>query len=80
MEGGVGSTLNPQLRMSASKDGGKKYNNEISRGFGKVGEFLRQPIYRALGRFTQSAVFKFIMSDSVKPVFIRLEAEIQGGR
>lgn len=80
MEGGVGDAVNdPQLRLSVSKDA-KKYNNEISRGFGKIGEFLRQPIWRGLGRFTQLSVLRFVLSDAVKPVFIKLEADIRGGR
>lgn len=81
MEGGVGSAVNdPLIRMSVSNDGGKKYNNELSRGFGKVGENKRQAIWRGLGRFTQSFVLKFVLSDSVKPVFTKLEADIKAGR
>ncbi|MCK5609377.1 hypothetical protein KAR91_46320 [Candidatus Pacearchaeota archaeon] len=80
MEGGVGDAVNdPQLRLSVSKDA-KKFNNELSRGFGKVGEFLRQAIWRGLGRFTQMSVLNFVMSDDVKPVFIKLEANIKAGR
>ena len=80
MESGVGTDIDPIIRLSVSNDGGKKFNNELSRGFGKVGEFLKRAIWRRLGRFTQYAVFKFEMSDAVKPVFIALHADIKGGR
>lgn len=77
MESGVGDAIDePQIRLSTSKDA-KKFNNELSRGFGKVGEFNRRAIWRKLGRFSRYSVFKFVMSDAVKPVFIKLEAVIK---
>jgi hypothetical protein len=80
MESGVGTaTLDPQLRLSFSKDGGKTYNNELWRGFGKIGKYITRAIFRRLGRFPRYAVMKFEMSEKVKPVFIKLEAQIRGG-
>ena len=66
--------------MSISSDGGKKFKDELSRGFGKIGEFMKRAIWRRLGRFTRYAVFKFELSDAVKPVFISLHATMKGGR
>ena len=78
MESGVGTaTLDPQMRLSYSKDA-KTYNNEITRGFGKIGEYNQQVIWRRLGRFSRYAVLKFEMSDAVKPVIIKLEADMIG--
>ena len=80
MESGVGDAIDdPQLRLSVSKNA-KTFNNELSRGFGKVGQFNSRAIWRKLGRFSRLTVLKFVLSDAVKPVFIKLEANIKGGR
>ena len=81
MEFGVGdlTTIDPQIRMSYSNDG-RSFNNELSRSIGKIGQYTRRAIWRRLGRFSRLAVFKFVMSDPVKPVFIKLEANIRGGQ
>lgn len=81
MESGVGDyTVEiPQVRMSSSPDG-KTYNNDLSRSIGKIGEYFKRCIWYKLGRFSRFAVFKFTMSDPVKPVVIKLEANIRGGQ
>ena len=81
MESGVGLSgeAEPVIRLSVSNDGGKTFNNEISRGFGKIGEYWRRSIWRRLGRFARTAVFKFELSERVKPVIIKLDAKIRGG-
>ncbi len=80
-ESGVGdlTTLDPQIRLSTSPDG-RTYNNELSRSIGKIGEYFKRSIWSKLGRFPRFAVFKFVMSDPVKPVFIKLEANIRSGK
>lgn len=80
-ESGVGdlTTKNPQIRLSTSPDG-RSYNDELSRPIGKIGEYFKRAIWNKLGRFPRFAVFKFEMSDSVKPVFIKLEANIRSGK
>ena len=45
-----------------------------------VGEFNKRQIWYRLGRFPRMTVFKFTMSDAVKPVFIKLEANIRSGQ
>lgn len=81
MESGVGDldTLDPQIRMSYSKDG-KSFSNELFRSIGKIGQFQRRASWNKLGRFPRFAVVKFSMSDKVKPVFIKLEAKIRASR
>ena len=78
-ESGVGdaTTPNPQVRMSRSKDG-KTFSDEKLRSIGRVGEFNHRQIWRRLGRVARFELFKFVMSDPVKPVFIKLEARMRG--
>ena len=52
-------------------------NQELSRSLGGIGEFNKRQIWYRLGRFPRMAIFKFIMSDPVKPVFIKLEASVR---
>jgi len=77
-ESGVGdlTVINPQVRMSTSVDG-RSFNDELSRSIGKIGEYFKRAIWYRLGRFPRMAVFKFTMSDPVKPVFIKLEARVR---
>lgn len=79
-ESGVGdlNVLNPQIRLETSKDG-RSFNDELSRSLGSIGEFNKRQIWYRLGRFPRMAVFKFTMSDPVKPVFIKLEAKVRTG-
>lgn len=80
-ESGVGDLEieSPQIRLSTSKDG-KSFNDELSRGLGGIGEFNKRQIWYRLGRFPRMTVFKFTMSDAVKPVFIKLEASVKSGQ
>ena len=80
MESGVGDLYveNPQIRLSTSDDG-RVFGNELNRSIGAVGEYFKRAIWYKLGRFPRFAVFKFVMSDKVKPVFIKLEANVRGG-
>jgi hypothetical protein len=80
VESGVGdfTTVNPVIRLSVSKDG-KTFNNEISRSLGEVGRYNQRCIWRkSVGRVPRLVVFKFVMSDPVKPVIIKLEAQMRG--
>lgn len=77
LEAGVGSaTTNPQIRLSASHDGGVTFTSERSRGFGKIGNRERRTIWRQLGRFARNSVLKFEVSGDVKPAFLKLEAKV----
>ncbi len=80
VESGVGdfNTINPVVRLSVSKDG-KTFNNEISRSLGEIGRYNQRCIWRkSVGRVPRLVVFKFVMSDPVKPVIIKLEAQMRG--
>ncbi len=80
-ESGVGdlSVIDPQIRLSTSPDG-RCFSQETNRSIGKIGEYFKRSIWNKLGRFQRFAVFKFVMSDQVKPVFIKLEANIRSGQ
>lgn len=77
-ESGVGDleVVDPQIRLSCSPDG-RSYNEELKRSIGKIGEYYKRAIWYRLGRFPRMAVFKFVVSDKVKPAFIKLEMKIR---
>ena len=62
---GVGTfALDPQVRLTWSDDGGITYNNERSRGIGKIGETNRRTIWRKLGRASRYRIFRFEFSEN----------------
>lgn len=79
-ESGVGNTVDPGeepfITRSISDDGGFTFGNETSRSLGKQGEHTKRQIWRREGQFSRSRVYRFSISDPVKPVIIKLEAEI----
>ena len=81
VESGVGdfTTIDPQMRMSRSINN-KTFTDEIKRSIGKIGEYEKRLIWRRLGRAKRFEMFRFIMTDPVKPVIIKLQARIRGNR
>ena len=78
MQSGVGTATNdPQIRLSFARDG-RKFKDEISRGIGKIGQFNRRIIWRRNGRFDRFVQLKFEMSGMVRPVILKLDANIIG--
>ena len=78
VESGVGdvNTPNPQIGMARSKNG-KTWSDFRYRDLGKIGEYNHRPIWRRNGRASRFELFKFTISDPVKPVLIQLTGEIQ---
>ena len=78
VESGVGNAAvpDPKVRMSRSLDG-KTFGDERDRSIGKVGEFHRRVIWTRIGRARRFEIFRFELTDAVKPVFIKLEARIR---
>jgi len=70
----TGQGSDPQIRRSFSDNGGRTYTDEISRGFGKIGEYNAIPTWRRQGRIPRSRILKFVSTDPVKFVIIKLEA------
>jgi len=67
---------NPQMTRSYSDDGGITFGNETSRALGKQGERNKRQIWRRDGQLKRYRVYRFSMSDPVKPVVIKLEADL----
>ena len=79
VESGVGTaTLDPQISFSISRDGGKNFADPRSRGMGKIGEYNRRAIWRRNGRSARFDVYRFEMSDQVKPTLLQVTAEVTG--
>lgn len=79
VESGVGDfvTVEPQMRMSRSINN-KTFTDELKRSMGKIGEYEKRLIWRRLGRAKRFEMFRFIMTDPVKPVIVKLQARIRG--
>lgn len=80
VESGVGNDAveNPVITLERSSDG-KTFSDPRPRSIGKVGEFDRRAIWRRCGRVSRFEIFRFTLTDAVKPVIIGLNAEILGG-
>ena len=80
VESGVGNAAadDPVITMDRSKDG-KTWQAPRPRKIGKVGEYGHRAIWRRNGRVARFEVFRFTLSDPVKPVIIQLTATIVGG-
>lgn len=78
MESGVGTTEtpDPKIRMERSKDGGITYGPSRTRPIGKKGETTRRIIWRRNGRAARFEIFRFTLSDAVKPVIIQLTLRV----
>lgn len=79
MQSGSGdlNTINPMVRMSWTDDA-YLYSDELSRSFGKIGEYFKRVIWRRLGRVPRFRNFRFIVTDPVNPTIIKLEADLKG--
>lgn len=76
MEAGVGNGVpNPMVSMAISEDL-KTFAYERNRRIGAVGKYGQRTIWRKLGRFPRFALFKFRISDPIKPVVIKLEMDV----
>jgi hypothetical protein len=80
VESGVGNDAceNPTILMERSLDG-KTWIAARAREIGRVGEYSRRAIWRRNGRAARMELFRFTLSDPVKPVFALLTADIVGG-
>jgi hypothetical protein len=77
VESGVGnsSAVDPQVGLERSVDG-KLWSDARYRSIGKVGEYNRRVIWNRNGRASRFELFRFTISDPVKPVFIQMTADI----
>jgi len=56
----------------------KTWSDTRFRSIGKVGEYNHRPIWRRNGRAARFELFRFTVSDPVKPVVIQMTADIEG--
>lgn len=77
-ESGVGNDLaaNPQVAMDYSDNGGKTFKPRLTRSLGKIGEYDARAIWYRLGSFSRYRIFRWELTDPVKPVIIGATAEI----
>jgi hypothetical protein len=77
VESGVGnsSAVDPKVGLERSTDA-KIWDDIKLRSIGKVGEYNRRVIWRRNGSASRFELFRFTISDPVKPVFIQLTADI----
>jgi|3_EtaG_2_1085321.scaffolds.fasta_scaffold02496_3 hypothetical protein len=79
---GSGSSVDvgqdPMMMMEYSDDGSRSFGNGRFRSLGKAGEYNRRVIWRRVNSFPRSRVLRFVFSEPVKPVFIKLEVDIVG--
>ena len=80
MEAGVGNdeVPDPQVWLDRSLDG-KTWSDPRARPIGRVGEYGRRTIWRRNGRAPRFEIFRFTLSDAVKPVIIALWGDIVSG-
>lgn len=74
IESGMGNDAedDPKISMDVSRDA-KTYDFERIRSIGKIGEYDHRAVWYRVGRFPRFAIFRFKLSDPVKPVVIKLE-------
>ena len=80
MESGVGNIVDPGSDPQISKshsDDGFHFGNETSRSLGKIGEYNKRQIWQQEGQAPRFRVYRFKMIEDVKPVIIKLEADIE---
>ena len=77
-EHGVGdnTTTNPQVSLQWSDDHGNTWTNEMFRSLGAIGSYRTCAYFNQLGR-SKDRVFKIIVSDPVKAVFLGGYAEVR---
>lgn len=76
LEAGIGNGVaEPIVSMAISEDG-KTFAYERNRKIGAIGKYGQRAIWRKNGRVPRYAVLLFRVSDPIKPVIIKLEADI----
>ena len=79
VESGVGNsdTVDPQVTLEISRDGGKTWGEPRARSIGKQGEYKKRAVWRRNGRTARFDVYRFRCAAAVKFVAIQLTGDIQ---
>ena len=77
VESGVGNSdePDPQISMEISDDA-KIFKYARTRSMGKIGEYNRRAVWYRNGTFSRFRVFRWELSDPVKPTIIKAEAKV----
>ncbi len=77
IESGVGNSVDPDPRISMDRSkNGQTFTQKRTRRMGKVGEYDHRVIWNKNGRAARFEIFRFTVSDKVKKVMIKLEADV----
>lgn len=78
----MGNTLmgeggsDPQINLSWSDDGGRRFAGNLPRSMGRIGEHNQRPIWRRIGRFPLARTLKLEVSSPTKATIIKVVADI----
>jgi hypothetical protein len=77
MESGVGTaSLDPQIVMDYSDNGGRSWANPQMRSYGKIGRYETLPTWRRMGQVPRDRVLRFTTTEAVRSNLLRLDVEI----
>lgn len=77
MESGVGNSDRPDPMVSMDiSTNAKTFKYERNRSVGKIGEYEARQIWYKNGRYPRFVIWRFKMSDPVKPVIAKCEAKV----
>jgi hypothetical protein len=71
-------SINPQVILQVSHDGGFTWGAELSRPLGRSGEYYKTIQFNRLGR-SRDMVFKIVISEAVKVVICSANLDVEQG-
>lgn len=74
--GNIPIGLDPKVRLSVSKDGGRTHLPPITRSVGLIGQFRNRIYWPSLGRFDRSFTARISITAPIKRYFVKGEIEI----
>jgi len=79
VESGVGNAAAPDPKITMTRSlNGKTWTAPRIRSLGRIGKYGHRVIWRRNGQAQRFEIFRFQMSDPVRPVFIKLDADVIG--
>jgi len=75
------NSLDPEIRLRVSKNGGRTWISKSNRNLGRIGEYVQKVIWRNIGRVNrgQALVFEFSVNDNVKTEIYEGYVDVQKG-
>lgn len=80
VESGMGNidVVEPMITMERSKDG-KTWSDPRARSMGKMGDYNHRCVWRRNGSVNRFEIFRFTITDPVKPIIIQMTADMLAG-